>query len=323
MNIFTLGGQMGYEIIGVGKSEPTTVLSNKMLETLTNTSDKWIVERTGIKERRIVSDSEEMRFHAKEAALKAIKCAKVKKEEIEFIVFATIRGDYRTPSQAIILAQDLGIKCPGIDINGACSGFLYALDVANGKFLSGINGKILVIGMDFMSKFLDYDDRSTCVLFGDGGGAVVLSKGEGLIDSLYSCEPNFEVLNIKSSNKERIVMNGKEVYKYAVNIVSDEIKRILEKNNLTLDDIDLIIPHQANSRILEGASKRLGIEKSKMVDFIEKRGNTSAGSIPLVLSDLYENHILKKGMKILLIAFGAGLCQGTVLLNWTLDDKNN
>lgn len=312
---------MSYEILGVGKSEPSKILTNKMLETMTDTTSEWILERTGIKERRISSEGETMRDHAKKAAFEALENAKIKKEEIEYIIFATIGGDYRTPSQAAVLAYDLGINCPGIDINGACAGFLYALDVALGKFSSGLKGKILVVGMDFMSKYIHFDDRSTCVLFGDGGGACVLGNGKGYIDSIYSCTPNVEVLNIESSSDERIKMNGREVYKYAVNTISNEINEILRKSKLSIDDIDYFIPHQANSRILDGARKRLGISEDKMIDFIENRGNTSAGSIPMVLSDLYETDKLKKGMKILLVAFGAGLSSGTVLLEWTLDNK--
>ncbi len=306
---------MAYEIIGIGKSEPKTIVTNEKMEEMVDTSSAWIRERTGILERRIAK-GETMREHALHAAQIAIYDANIQASEISYIIFATIGGDYFTPSQASVLALDLGISCPAIDVNAACSGFLYALDLAEGKFLQGLDGYILVVGMEFMSKYMDFSDRRTCVLFGDGGGAVVMKKGNGLLASHYSSQPNIDVLNIPNNEKHVVSMNGKEVYKYAVTVMVEEVKAVCKKANSMLEDIDLIIPHQANARIIEGAAKRLNIRDNQIITRIAYRGNTSAGSIPMVLDDLYQEGALKKGMKLILVAFGGGLSAGAICLEW-------
>lgn len=307
---------MTYRIIGIGKSEPEYIVTNAMMEQMVDTTAQWIEERTGIHERRF-AQGETMRQHALVAAEQAIADAGIAKEEIEYIFFATISGDYKTPAQASVLAHDLGIACPGIDVNAACAGFLYALDLAEGKFLQGMTGKILVVGMEFMSRYIDMNDRRTCVLFGDGGGAVVLDGGHGKIASHYQSTPNIDVLQIENNNQPCIQMNGKEVYRYAVNVMVNEVNTLCAMAGIAVNDVDLVIPHQANARILEGALSRLALDPEKMICRIAKRGNTSAGSIPMVLDDLYREGLLKEGMKIIMAAFGGGLSSGGVLIEWT------
>ncbi len=311
---------MSFEIVGTGKAEPEGIVTNRMLEEIMDTSDEWIVKRTGIRERR-KADGETMRQIALKAAENAIEDAGIDKSLISYIIFATLGGDYFTPSAASVLALDLGISCPGFDLNAACAGFLYALDMAGNIYSGGKEGYILVLGMDFMSRYLDYSDRSTAVLFGDGGGACVLKKGNGLLSSNFSSSPAIDPLYILRESSPRVTMQGKEVYRYAVGQMAEEVEICLEKAHLEPSDIDYLIPHQANIRILESAAQKIGIDPDKTVCTIAGRGNTSSGTIPSALDDLNRDGKLKKGMKIALVSFGAGMTSGGIVLEWTKEDR--
>lgn len=318
---------MSFEIIGTGGAEPEFILTNEMLEEMVDTSDEWIMQRTGIKERRIVRE-ETMTTLARKAGLEAILNAGISATELDYILFATIGGEYRTPSQSSILSMDLGVDCPTMDINAACTGFVYALDVADALFKAGKAECILVVGMELMSRFVDFSDRRTCILFGDGGGAVVLKKGNALKAIHLSGKGNIEALNIpnvfpdspwhrQENQRNTTWMNGQEVYKFAVNAFITELNTCLNLAGLTKNDLSLVIPHQANSRIIESAREKLELPPERFVNEVARRGNTSAGSIPLLLNELNRSGRLKPGMIIALAAFGGGLTSAGAILEWT------
>lgn len=318
---------MSFDIIGTGSAEPEFILTNKMLEEMVETSDEWIQQRTGIKERRILTH-ETMRGLALKAGLAAVEDAGIDAKQLDYILFGTISAEYKTPSQASILAMDLGVDCTAMDINAACTGFLYALDIADALFQAGKAEYILVAGMEIMSRYIDYTDRRTCVLFGDGGGCVVLKKGTGLKAIHTSNRGNIDALNIPivfrdtpwsktTETRDTVEMSGGEVYKFAVGSLVNELGICLDQAGLTIGDLDLLIPHQANSRIIESAREKLGLSEDKVVNEVAKRGNTSAGSIPLLLDELNRAGKLKAGMKIGLVAFGGGLTSAGAIIEWT------
>lgn len=322
---------MSFEIIGTGSREPEFILSNKILEKLVDTTDEWITQRTGIEERRMLSH-ETMRSLLKESGQDALNDAGIDAKELDYILLATISGEYRTPSQASILSIDLGVDCAAMDINAACTGFLYALDLADSLFATGKAEYILVAGMEIMSRYIDFNDRRTCILFGDGGGAVVLKKGDGLKAIHSGGKGSIDHLNIpnvfrdspwhqETETRDTLLMNGREVYKFAVGAFIDELSYCLDKAGLTPQDLDLVIPHQANSRIIESAREKLGMAEETFINRVSKRGNTSAGSIPLLLDELNRSGQLKKGMTIGLVAFGGGLTSAGAVLEWTKDNK--
>ncbi|PKK39275.1 3-oxoacyl-[acyl-carrier-protein] synthase, KASIII [Clostridiaceae bacterium JG1575] len=317
---------MSFYIAGTGRAEPEFILDNAMLEELVETSDEWITQRTGIKERHILRE-ETMRSLAHHAAQEALADAGIMASELDLIVFATVGGDYRTPSQASIVSMDLGVKCPAMDLNAACTGFLYALDVADAYFQAGKASCILVVAMEIMSRFTDYSDRRTCVLFGDGGGAVVLKKGEGLKALHLSGEGNIEPLYIpnlftptpwrkEAPQKGTVAMKGPQVYQFAVGAFLREMDQCLSAAHLTAKDLDLIIPHQANARIIESARVKWGLPHEVFINEVARRGNTSSGSIPLLLDELNRSGRLKEGMLLALVAFGGGMTSGGAILKW-------
>ncbi|WFF71465.1 beta-ketoacyl-ACP synthase III [Proteiniclasticum sp. QWL-01] len=318
---------MSFEIIGTGRGEPDFRLTNAILEKMVDTSDEWITQRTGISERRVMVD-ETMRDLALKSAREALKDGGITPDQLGYILFATISGEYRTPSQASILAMDLGVDCAALDLNAACTGFLYGLDMADALFQANKAEYILVVGMEIMSRYLDYTDRRTCILFGDGGGAVLLKKGNGLKAIHASGKGNIDVLNIpnvfpdtpwhkETETRNTIEMNGREVYKFAVGAFLDELNLCLNRAGMTAQDLDLVIPHQANSRIIESARERLGVSEETFINQVADRGNTSAGSIPLLLDELNRSGKLKKGMMLGLVAFGGGLTSAGAILEWT------
>lgn len=322
---------MSFEIIGTGSGEPEMRLTNAMLEELVETSDEWITQRTGIKERRVMA-GDTMRDLAKKAGEEALADAGIAAGQLDYILFATISGEYRTPSQASILAMDLAVDCPAVDLNAACTGFIYALDFADSLFQSGKAEHILVVGMEIMSRYIDYTDRRTCVLFGDGGGAAVLKKGNALKAVHTGGKGNIEALNIpnvyrstpwnqETETRDTILMNGPEVYKFAVGAFLEELGICLQRTGMKPTELDLVIPHQANSRIIESAREKLGIAKDVFINRVADRGNTSAGSIPLLLNELNRQGRLRPGMKIGLVAFGGGLTSAGAILEWTMDAK--
>jgi 3-oxoacyl-[acyl-carrier-protein] synthase-3 len=262
-----------------------------------------------------------------QAAKLALEDADIKADEIDLIICATIQGDYITPSFACVIQKELGAKCPAFDINAACSGFIYALDVATGYFERNKAKNILVVAAEGMSKFLDWTDRSTCVLFGDGAGAAVLSKGDGLLSIKISANGNSDALKIdgatgncpyseKKDKYQFLSMNGQEVYKFAVSALYNDIKEVIAAAGLTEADIDFVLPHQANIRIIETAKSKLGIAPEKYRSNIDKYGNTSSASIPILLDELNKAGEFKKGDILALSAFGGGFTTAACIIKW-------
>lgn len=316
---------MSFRILGTGSFVPQKVVSNEDLSRMVDTSDDWIVSRTGISNRRVTT-SESMNELCIKSSLLALENAHVAPAELDLILCATICGDYITPSQACLIQAGIGASCPAFDINAACSGFLYALDVAEGYFRAGKAKKILVVAYDTLSKFVDWNDRNTCVLFGDGGGAVVLGEGADLLGIRLTSEGNADLINIPCQNdspfdseapvKQYLRMNGTEVFKFAVSRIVSEIDCLLADCGITKDDIDLVLLHQANIRIINAARARLDMDESKFLSNIGEYGNTSAGSIPVLLDELNRHGILKKGQLLIFMAFGGGLTTGACVLRW-------
>lgn len=314
-----------------GAYAPSRIVSNDDLSKIVETNDEWIVERTGIKERRI-SEGEDTSDIAVKAATKALERANLKGEDIDLIIVATITPDKFTPSVACLVQKEIQAEnAMAFDVSAACSGFIFALQSAYSMMKVTENFKnALVIGVETLSKIMNWEDRSTCVLFGDGGGAVVLSKEEGnggikefysksigkkgdclVVDAMPVVNP---FIKDNNTNYQKISMNGGEVFKFATKVIVESIKKILEKSSLTIDDIDYIVPHQANLRIIDYAARKLKIDISKFYTNLERYGNTSSASIPLALNEMYEKNLLKKGHKIILVGFGGGLTYGAVLI---------
>ncbi len=321
-------------IIGTGSSVPRKVLTNKDLETLVDTTNEWILTRTGIKERHIAEDGECSSTFAYRAALSALEMAGTAPEEIDLIIVGTISPDMPMPSVACFVQQKLkASRAAAFDVSAGCTGFLYAVTVADSFIRSGMYRKILVIGAETLSKFTDYEDRTTCVLFGDGAGAVVLSAEEGdqgiLSTHLYSDGAYTDYLLIPGGGslspatpetiKDRqhyIKMDGNKVFKVAVKSLEEAALTALKKNGLTGKDIDLLISHQANFRIIDAIAKRLKLPAEKVFLNIERYGNTSSASIPIALDEANRQHRIRSNDLILLDAFGAGLTWGAALVRW-------
>ena len=321
-------------IIGLGSYVPEKVLTNYDLEKMVDTSHEWILDRTGISERRIASEEEATSDLAYLASQIAIKDAGIKPEDLDFIIVATVTPDMLFPSSACFVQQKLGVQ--GIfafDISAACSGFIYALSVADQYIKSGIYRTGLVVGADAFSKVVDWTDRNTCILFGDGAGAAVLqadSGDSGIISThLYSDGALWDLLYVPGGGSRNppseamlrnrlqyIKMRGNETFKVAVNTLSEVIKEALKCNGLTPDDIKLFIPHQANLRIIQAISKKLNIPMERFKINLDSYGNTSAASVPIALYETIREGKIEKGDYILLAAFGAGLTWGAALIKW-------
>ncbi|MCI6737089.1 MAG: ketoacyl-ACP synthase III [Intestinibacter sp.] len=319
-------------IAGVGKSIPSKVVTNEMLCQIVDTNDECITSRTGIKQRHITT-GENTSDIASKAALNALENANIDALDIDLIIVATCTPDMFTPATACIVQKNIGAKNAfAFDLSAACSGFIYGINVAKSMMKQNNIKKSLVIGAETLSKTLDWKDRSTCVLFGDGAGAAVLSldQNEGIIDVICNSKgAKWENLTIGardinnpyvdevSSINHYLQMNGGEIFKFATVTIVKLIKEILKKNNLILDDIDYIVPHQANERIIQFAAKKLDISMDKFYINIHEYGNTSAASIPIAISEIEEKSLLKKGDKIIAVGFGAGLTSGACLIEWT------
>lgn len=319
-------------IAGVGKSIPSKVVTNDMLSQIVDTNDEWITSRTGIKQRHITT-GENTSDIASKAALNALENANIDALDIDLIIVATCTPDMFTPATACIVQKNIGAKNAfAFDLSAACSGFIYGINVAKSMMKQNNIKKSLVIGAETLSKTLDWKDRSTCVLFGDGAGAAVLSldQNEGIIDVICNSKgAKWENLTIGardinnpyvdevSSINHYLQMNGGEIFKFATVTIVKLIKEILKKNNLILDDIDYIVPHQANERIIQFAAKKLDISMDKFYINIHEYGNTSAASIPIAISEMEEKNLLKRGNKIIAVGFGAGLTSGACLIEWT------
>ncbi len=326
-------------VSGFGSYSPDYILTNKELETRVDTTDEWIVERTGIKARHIMADDQIGADLGANAAKDAFENIGMEADDITHIVNATCSTDYLCPSNACIVSSKLGINSKtAFDINAACSGFLYGLEISRGLLYAQDDAKILLIGQEALSRRINWEDRSTCFLFADGAGASVLSTKslnpkngyEAILEDVISTTDtkSWNLLTVGGGTAKRfelgdkvaddfyIQMNGREVFKFAVRSMSKLAKEILERNNLTLDDIDLVIPHQANVRIIDAVADRLGIDESKVFVNVDKYGNTSAASIPLAFGDVIRQNILKPGMRVLCVAFGGGFTCSAGLLKF-------
>ena len=318
---------MSFQILGTGSAHPACTQTNDDLSVFLDTSDEWISTRTGIKS-RFVCTTETLADLAAEAGRRAMENAGVRAEELDLIVCATVRGDYITPALACVVQKMLGATCPAFDINGACSGFVYALDVADGYFARGRVRKVLVIAAEEMSKLLDWEDRSTCVLFGDGAGAAVLGEGEGLRSIRITTDGNTDALRIPhvrgnspfdrtEAEESFLFMDGQEVYKFAVNAMCTDVRAVLEDAGLTEADVDYVLPHQANLRIIETAKKKLNIPPERFCVNISRYGNTSGAGVAILMDELNRKGAFQPGDVLVLSAFGGGLTTGACVIEWT------
>lgn len=326
-------------ILGTGSYSPETIWTNDDLARKVETTDRWIRERTGIRERRIASPEESTSDLARKASLSALEKSGLSASDLDGIIVATATSDLTFPSTACLLQAGLGV--PGIfafDINAVCSGFMYALKVADSMIVSGQCDTILVVGAEVMSRFVDWTDRSTCILFGDGAGAVVLSrahlpeqKGIGKV-VLHADGRYWDLIHVpgggsrqpvsgdsRSGNACTVRMKGSETFKLAVRSLEESVREVLKADGCSVGDVDWVVPHQANVRILEALAERVGIPLERFVINIDRYGNTSAASIPMALDEAVRDGRIRKGNRLLLTAFGSGVTWGTGMLTWEAD----
>lgn len=317
---------MSFSILGTGKAVPEYSLTNDELSTMVETNDEWIRTRTGIGARRICKDETITELCVK-AARNALEDAGVSPEELDLIICSTMRGENITPSEGCMIQKELGATCPAFDVNAACSGFIYALDIAAGYFERKRVKKVLVVSMDNLSNIIDWSDRSTCVLFGDGGAAAVLGEGDDLLSIHLTASGNDAAIRIPHGTnsspfykheEERAVLHmaGGDVYKFAVNAMANGIKKAVADAGLELSDVNCVIPHQANIRIINTAAKNLDIPAERFYCNIENYGNTSSGSVPLALDEANRSGFLKNGDIVAMCAFGGGLTSGSCVIRW-------
>lgn len=328
-------------IVGVGSYLPERRLTNADLEQMVDTTGEWIETRTGIRERRIAADGESTSMLASRAGESALRCAGISPDELDLIVVGTSTPDHVMPSTACIVQSSLGASCPAFDVNAACSGFVYALEVGASAIEARRAETVLVIGADVMSRIIDFSDRSTCVLFGDGAGAVVLRASD---------EPGVEAIvlgadgsggdllkvpaggsarpcthDVLDAREQYLTMNGNEVYRFAVKVIPRATKDALRASGSDVSDLDWLVPHQANQRILDTVGEQMGIPSERIFSNLALTGNTSAASIPLALDDLYTGGLLAYGDLLCLVGFGSGLTWGAAVVRWTMNtnEKEN
>jgi 3-oxoacyl-[acyl-carrier-protein] synthase-3 len=321
-------------IAGTGMYVPERVVTNEELSTYIDTSDEWIRSRTGIAERRIAGATDTSVSMAVAAARIACRQAAVDPAELDLVIIATYTPDQYMPSVASLVQNELGAKRAGaFDLNAACSGFVYALSVGTQFIRSGAAERVLVVGADYVSRFLDFTDRSTCVLFGDGAGAVVLTPSAepaGLLSvdlgsdgsaghhlTLGGPERYVGLNGANAVERAFMRMNGQEVYRFAVRVMGEAAANAVHRAELTYDDIDLFIPHQANLRIINAAAKRLGLPREKVWVNVDRYGNTSNASVPICLVEAEESGVLSAGMNVVLVGFGGGLTWAAGVVRWT------
>ncbi len=328
-------------ITSVGHFVPDHKLTNRDLEKMVNTSDQWITSRTGIRERRILEKGKATSDMAVKAAEMALRQRNIPADDIELIIMATVTPDTTVPTTAAIVQKKLGAsKCWGFDLNGGCAGFICALATASQFIETGKHKKILVIGADTMSTIINYQDRNTCVIFGDAAGAVLLEPSPdeelGIRDFTIHLDGIGEkYLNVPAGGSRRpasketveknqhfVFQDGKAVFKYAVSGITDVSKKILKKNNLDKKELKFLIPHQANLRIIDAVAKKLKLDHKQVVVNLNKYGNTTSATIPLAMSEIFQQGLLGKGDQILLSAFGAGFTWGSLLLKWAVNYEN-
>lgn len=321
------------KITAQGSYVPEKIMNNQDFEEIVETSDEWIQQRTGIVERRITKEDEYTSDISYKAVLDLQEKYQVDLSDVDMIINATLTPDYKTPSVASYVQAKIGLtKAGAIDINAACAGFTYGLNLANGLITSGQNKKILVIGAETLSKITDYTDRSTCILFGDGAGAFLVEYSEDETSfiassagsdgdkghNLYCSELSEEMFSDDLENPGYIVQNGRGVYKWAVGNVPKVINETLEKTDYNIEDLDWFVPHSANARMIESICEKSGIEKEKALMSLRYYGNTSSATIPLSMDLAMKENKLKKGDLILLVGFGGGLAYASTLIKWTI-----
>jgi 3-oxoacyl-[acyl-carrier-protein] synthase-3 len=316
-------------ITGLGCHVPERVLSNADLERLVDTSDEWIMTRTGIRERRIAAEDEALTDIALPACRRALETAGVEPADLDLIIVATVTPDMAFPASAALIADQLGsADAAAYDLSAGCTGFMYAVAQAYGMIAAGLVERALVVGADVLSKILDWEDRSTLVLFGDGAGAVVLERsrnGGGFLGFELGAEGAGGVhlwlpgsgSRAFSEPEKFVKMNGREVFKFATRVLVSSAEKVLEECGRTVDDVDLYVPHQANVRIIDHATRKLGFPAEKVVVNVDRYGNTSSGSIPLALADAAADGRLRQGDLVLMTGMGAGLTWGSALIEWT------
>jgi 3-oxoacyl-[acyl-carrier-protein] synthase-3 len=317
-------------VTGLGCHVPDRVLTNDELSTLVDTTDEWIIERTGIRERRIAAPEEALTDLALPAARAALAQAEVEPKDIDLLVCATVTPDMMFPTSSALLADELGAPdAAAYDLLAGCTGFMYALAQAYAMLAAGLAHRALVVGGDVLSKILDWTDRSTLVLFGDGAGAVVLERvaGGGFLGfelgadgggGIHLSLPGSGSRRIEESSRNGYVqMNGREVFKFATRVLVSSARAVLDECGMTVEDVDVYIPHQANVRIMNHAREKLGVPRERMVVNVDRYGNTSSGSIPLALADAQAGGRLREGAVVLMTGMGAGLTWGSALLEWT------
>ena len=324
-------------VTGWGRYAPSQVLTNADLERMVDTSDEWIRSRTGIRERRVAAANETTASMAAVAGLRAIRTAGIEPDDIDLILLGTLTPDYWMPSTAALVKEAIGnTKAAAFDVMAACSGFVYGFATAQAYIASGLAKHVLVIGAELLTRFLDYTDRSTCILFGDGAGAVVLSASDepgGALGVEMTTEPQGAYMiwlpaggsksppsaETISRGEHYVRMEGKETYRFATKTLASTALESIRRSGLQPSDIDLFIPHQANIRIIEAVAKGLDLPMDKMFINLDKYGNTSAASVPIALAEAVNEGRVKVGDNVVIVAFGAGFTSGAVTINWTAD----
>ena len=322
-------------ILGTGSFVPDKKLTNFDLEKVMETSDEWIKSRTGISERRISDEGTATSDLATQAALNAIKCANLSPEDIDLIIVATVTPDMAFPSTACIVQANIGAKnAAAFDLEAACSGFIYGLTIGKSLIQSNMYKHILVIGAETLSKIIDYTDRGTAILFGDGAGAAILGEVEdgGILSTHIGADGvSGEYLTLPAGGSRKpasvetvndrlhyVKMSGNDVFKFAVRVMEESSTKAVELAGLNLEDVDYLVPHQANIRIITASAKRLKLSMDKVYVNIDKYGNMSAASIPVALDEAYRNNKIKKGDNIVMVGFGGGLTWGSSLIKWSI-----
>jgi 3-oxoacyl-[acyl-carrier-protein] synthase-3 len=316
-------------LIGIGSHVPDRVMGNDEIATMVETSDEWIAQRTGIRERRIADASDSSASLGAEAARRALASAGRDAGELDLIVTATASPDYYFPATASLIGERIGAgEVAGYDLSAACTGFIYALAQAYSQIAAGLAETVLVVGTEVFSRLLDWSDRSTCILFGDGAGAVVLRRDDdrhGLRGFELGADGSGALLlSVAAAGHAAdhdegafVQMNGPEVYKFATRVVVDSSLRSLEAAGLGVADVDVFVPHQANRRIIDHAARRLGLDEAKVFSNVDRYGNTSAGSIPICLDEGWRQGRIGPGDIVLMVGFGGGLAWGSCVMEWT------
>lgn len=320
-------------IISTGASVPEQVITNDDLSKIVDTSDEWITQRTGIKKRHI-SGGENTSHFAINTARQVLERAEVAAEDVDLIIVASVTADYGTPSLACMVQKEIGaVNAVAFDVNAACSGFMFALSIADKYIKTGMYENAIVIGAETLSKIVDWKDRATCVLFGDGSGGAYVEKSEDmgileeelgakgelwniLTQGYVGCSNAFNDIKHEKDNLWYVNMDGREVFKFATKAVTKSIERVMDTAGVKADEIKYVVPHQANARIVDIISRKLGIAHDKCYMNMSEYGNTSSASIPIVLNELNEKGLIERGDKLLLTGFGGGMTWGTMLISW-------